>query len=118
VIRKLGKPLSARKGAGFPCDDGPLLTLRYSGLRIELIEDSGGRDYFVAAMEVNSLKWITSGIAVGASIKNVRKRFGQNNKTGRERGLENLTYYIKDGYANFYFRNNKLVKVNWELNIC
>ncbi|HLM02313.1 MAG TPA: hypothetical protein VK400_14775 [Pyrinomonadaceae bacterium] len=119
VLGKLGKPLSSRKSGSFPCDQGnPSLTLRYSGLVIELIQDNDNRYFFVASMKVTSPKWITSGIRTGESIKGVQKRFGQNNKPGKDAGLENLPYYIKDGYANFYFRNKKLVKIAWELNVC
>lgn len=95
-----------------------MLTLRYSGLVVKLIEGSGGRNFFVASMEVTSPKWITSGITVGASIKDVRERFGQNNELSKEKGLNTLPYFIKDGYANFYFRNKRLVKMAWELNVC
>jgi hypothetical protein len=118
VIRKLGKPLSRKESSGFPCDDGPMLTLHYLGLTIKLIEDNNGRNFFVASMEVTSPKWIISETAIGESIKDVQRKFGKNNKMRKEKGLENLPYFIKDGYANFYFRNKKLVKVAWELNAC
>jgi hypothetical protein len=118
VVTKLGKPLSSKKGGSFPCDQGkPMLILRYSGLVIKLIEDNNNQ-YFVASMEVTSPKWTASGITIGANIREVQKRFGQNNNLSKEKELENLPYFIEDGYARFYFRNKKLVKVAWELNVC
>jgi hypothetical protein len=118
VLKKLGKPLSSKKHGSFPCDNGnSMLTLRYSGLVIKLIQDNNNQ-YFVASMEVTSPKWAASGIKIGASIREVQKRFGQNNNLSKERGLENLQYFNGDGYADFYFRNNKLTKVVWELNAC
>lgn len=69
-------------------------------------------------MEVTAAKWQISGKArVGENVENVRTKFGVGNLS-KKNGLDNLSYYITDGYANFYFRNNKLVKVNWELNVC
>ncbi len=118
VLKKLGRPLSNKKGGSFPCDQGnPMLNLRYSGLVIKLIQDSNNQ-YFVASMEVSSPKWIASGITIGASIREVQERFGQNNNLSKKKGLENLPYFIEDSYANFYFRNKKLIKVAWELNAC
>ncbi len=119
VLKKLGKPLSIKKGNNFPCNnEEPMLTLRYSGLVIELIQGNNRRHYFVASMKVTSPKWITSGITIGANKKKVRKRFGRSNTLGKEEGLEYLSYYVGDGYGYFYFRNKKLVKIAWELNIC
>jgi hypothetical protein len=117
VLKKLGKPLSKKKGGSFPCDDDRMMTMRYAGLILKLIPDNNNR-YFVAAMEVTSRKWVTSGIMVGANIKDVQRRFGRNDKPRKEKVSENLPYFIKDGYANFYFRNKKLVRINWELNAC
>jgi hypothetical protein len=118
VLKKLGKPLLIKKGNNFPCNnEDPMLTLRYSGLVIELIQDNNRR-YFVAGMKVTSPKWVISGITLGANKEKVRKRFGQNIKLDKEKGLEYLSYYVGDGYGFFYFRNNKLIKITWELNIC
>jgi hypothetical protein len=119
VLKKLGKPLLIKKGNNFPCDnEESMLTLQYSGLAIELIQDGNRRYYFVAGMKVTSPKWVISGITIGANKEKVQKRFGRHNKLGKEEGLEYLNYYVGDGYGYFYFRNNKLIKIEWELNIC
>jgi hypothetical protein len=118
VIQKLGKPVSKKKGGIVPCgsNDETLLTLRYRGLALELTEGLSGK-FFVFTAKVTSPKWSVSGIRVGASVEDVKKKFGSGELT-KEKGLEYLSYYITDGYANFVFQNNKLVKVDWELNLC
>jgi hypothetical protein len=117
VVQKLGKPSSRKKGGIVPCYAGDvLLTLRYPGLVLELSDDLDGK-LTVFTATVTSPKWSVSGIHIGASVEDVRKKFG-NGKLTNEEGLEYLSYYITDGYANFVFRNNKLIEVNWELNLC
>lgn len=118
VVQKLGKPSSKKKGGTFPCDNnGEMLTLRYQGLVIKLIEANDGTGYFVGAINITSAKWSASGINIGATVKEVRDRFG-NSELTKKLGLKNLSYGMGEGFADFYFRNGKLVKINWEFNIC
>lgn len=117
VLQKLGKPLSKKKGGTFPCGD-EMLTLRYQGLIVKLIEANDGTGFIVGSVDVTSPKWSVSGINVGASIKDVQTKFGQLEEKTKKSGLENLSYGMAEGFANFYFRNNKLVKISWEFNIC
>jgi hypothetical protein len=117
VLEKLGKPLSKKKGGVFPCDNGEMLTLRYQGLIVRLIEANDGTGFIVGSIDVTSPKWSVSNINVGASMKDVQAKFGQSDKT-KKSGLENLSYGMAEGFANFYFRNNKLVKISWGFNIC
>jgi len=118
VIQKLGKPLSEKKGGEFPCDNSDMLTLRYKGLIVRLIEANDGTGFIVGSVSITSAKWSISGVNIGASIKDIQTRFGQSEVETKESGLENLSYGMAEGFANFYFRNNKLVKVSWEFNIC
>lgn len=118
VLRQLGKPLLSRKGGTNPCGNTKL-TLRYSGLTIILDDDGDGRNFTVVAIEMTSPKWeIAPGISVGVSFTDVQAKFAQTENPTKENGLENLSYFVTDGYANFYFRNRKLIKVVWELNLC
>ncbi len=118
VLRRLGKPLSGKKGGTNPCGNTKL-TLRYSGLVIKLDDDGSGRNFTVISIESTSPKWsVASGISIGANLKKVQTKFGKTEKPIKELGLEKLSYFIQDGYANFYFRSKKLVKVIWELNLC
>lgn len=118
VLQKLGKPLSKKKGGTFPCDNGEMLILRYQGLIVKLIEANDGTGFIVGSVDVTSPKWSISGINVGASIKDVQTKFGQLEEKTKKSGSENLSYGMAEGFANFYFRNNKLVKISWEFNIC
>jgi hypothetical protein len=118
VLRQLGKPLSSKKRGTNPCGNTKLV-LRYSGLTITFDDDGSGRNFIVVVIEVTSPKWeVAPGISVGASLADVQKKFSQTEAPTKEKGLENLSYFAGDGYANFYFRNKKLVKVAWELNLC
>ena len=118
VLRQLGKPLSSKKRGTNPCG-GTKLTLRYSGLTVNLDPDADEQNFIVVLIEVTSPKWeVASGISVGASLEDVRAKFAKSSELRKENGLDYVSYFVIDGYANFYFRNNKLVKINWELNLC
>jgi hypothetical protein len=119
VIRRLGKPLSSKKGGTNPCG-GTKLTLRYSGLTVTLDSvDTDGQNFIVVSLEVASPKWeVASGIRTGASLQDVRSKFGQSSELRKKKGMYYVSYFVTDGYANFYFRNKKLVKVEWDLNLC
>jgi hypothetical protein len=118
VLRQLGKPLQSKKGGSFPCGD-KLLTLRYSGLVIKLDGNGTKQDFSVVSVETTSSKWsVAKGIAIGAKLNDVRAKFGQPDNKTKKASSDNLFYFITDGGANFYFKNNKLVKVIWEENLC
>lgn len=122
VLKKLGKPSSKKKGKDFPCDDGEILILKYKGLVLELLKNYEDNTFFVASTTVISDKWSVSdanvgSINVGASIKEVKEKFGDK-EFYNEEGFDILGYYNIDGYANFYFKDGKVVKIRWELNVC
>ena len=117
VLSQLGKPLSSKKRGTNPCG-GAKLTLRYSDLTVNLDPDADEQNFIVVLIEVTSPKWEVSGISIGASLEEARAKFGKSSELRKENGLNYVSYFVTDGYANFYFRNNKLVKVNWELNLC
>src|SRR5207237_10363476 len=69
ALKQLGKPLSKKKGGSYPCDGGPMITLRYAGLIVKLLESNNNkRNFFVGSVELNSRKWTSSGIKIGANI--------------------------------------------------
>lgn len=117
VLKTLGKPLSSIKRGEFPCDNGPMLTLRYSGLTLKMLESNDGKDFIVGNVIVTSNKWSVSGIKIGASVNDVKNKFG-NKDLRKEEGFDALSYLINDGYAAFFFKKNKLIKIAWELNVC
>ncbi|HYX71645.1 MAG TPA: hypothetical protein VE732_02665 [Nitrososphaera sp.] len=125
VLRKLGKPLR-RKVTKTPA---PLscsglaethLTLFYSGLQISLLGDGRGRHLKVYSIEATSPKRTVSGLRLGASMEEVNNTFGEPNSKAEESG-GTVFYYVTKGNlggANFYFRNNKLVKVAMTETLC
>ncbi len=117
VLRQIGKPLKSKKGGEFPCGN-TLLTLRYSGLVLELEEDDRLKNFNVVSMEVTSPKWSVSGIGIGASIEEIQAKFGEPSNRGKESGKDELYYGNGDGWATFQFRDNKLVRMRWEYNWC
>ena len=121
VLRKLGKPSSSKRGGIVPCSEGSkLLTLRYPGLEIELSRDEDEQNFSVFSMRVSSPKWAVSGINVGANINDVQTKFGQPYHKTTEDKLLGLHFNNKGGVggASFYFRDNKLKEIYWEINFC
>ena len=117
VLRRLGKPMSNKKGGTNSCG-GEMQVLRYSGLTITLDENEDKQNA-VIFIEVASPKWkINSGGSVGASLKSVLAKFGQPDTTKIKSGLNALVYLDGDGSVTFYFRNKKLVKAVREENLC
>ncbi len=116
AIQKLGKPSSRKKFEGDECQ-GSLLRLLYSGLILELEDGKSNEKIVVATATVTSPKWSFSGIYIGASVSEVKKKFGDS-KSERKKGLDYLSYIIGDGYADFVFQKGKLVKIHWEFNFC
>jgi hypothetical protein len=117
VLSQLGKPLKSKNSGTYPCGNTEK-TLRYSGLRIKLEKDNKGNDYRVVSIEVASSAWSVSGIRIGENIENVKAKLKYRYDTTKESEIEGLHYGNGDGVASFYFRDNKLVKINWEYNWC
>jgi hypothetical protein len=125
ILGRLGKPLrrkTTRTPATLSCSGSAEtdLTLFYSGLKISLLGDGKRRNLKVYSIEIASPKWTASGINVGASLDEVRNKFGEPNSREEESG-ETVFYYVtKDnlGIVNFHFRNNKLVKVVMTETLC
>ena len=125
VIRKLGKPTRRKTEkikASSACSNSAEthLTLFYSGLKITLLGDGRGRNLDVYSIEVTLPKWKASGISIGANINDVETKFGEPNSKADISGETVLYYVTKEnlGGVNFYFRNNKLVRVRVNETLC
>jgi hypothetical protein len=125
VVKKLGKPLRSEKerfAADSACsgEAETHLTLFYSGLKITLLGDGRGRNPDVYSIEVTSKRWLASGVSVGANVKDVVAKFGEPNSKADISGETVLYYVTKEnlGRVNFYFRNNKLVRVAMTETLC
>jgi hypothetical protein len=118
VTRQFGEPLSERDGGKDSCN-GEKLILRYPGVIFTLDGETALRYYIVISIEVTSPKYpFAPPVAVGASLAKVQSKFGRNGKLTKEAGGQKLSYLIKDGFADFYFRKNKLVRAVWRMNPC
>jgi len=125
VIRNLGKPLqrkATRTAESLSCAGAAEtdVTLLYSGLQISLFGDGRGRNLTVYTIEVSSLKWMASGVRIGASMKEVESKFGEPISKAGQSG-ETIFHYVTKGnlgMVNFYFRNDKLVKVVMTETLC
>ncbi|MDQ3800059.1 MAG: hypothetical protein M3384_11440 [Acidobacteriota bacterium] len=118
VTRRFGKPMSSSEGGENPCG-GKKLVLRYPGLVFTLDGETSLRYFTVVAIEVTSPKYpVASTIGVGASLAKVRSKLGRKNELTKEAGGQKLSYPVRDGFADFHFRKNKLVKTVWEMNLC
>lgn len=117
AIRKLGKPLQS-KTTKFKASDAcsakveTHLTINYSGLEITFLGSGRGHNLSAYRIEINSPKWIVSGIKIGAEPKDVQTRFGEPNSKAENIGETVFYYVMKDnlGVVNFYFQSNKLKK--------
>jgi hypothetical protein len=104
IVRKLGRPISDRQGGKVPCG-GAMRTLRYNGLVLRL--ETGDTDPLgLYKVEVTSAKWMVSRLRIGATRREVLSKLGPG------------PYFIDDGYLNFYYRKNKVIKIEWEFNFC
>lgn len=118
ITRRFGEPLSSRDAGKDSCG-GEMLVVSYPGLVFTLDGENSLRYYVTISIEVTSPKYpVVPGIGVGASLAKVQAKFGRNGKLTREAGGQKLSYFIKDGFADFYFRKNKLVRAVLRMNPC
>lgn len=120
VIKNLGKPLKSRKvRITETCGGEPYteITLTYPGLTVQLWGKNNLRTQTVYKVRMSSAsKLAVSGIKMGAAQKEIIARFGKPNDSSKTR----LGYVNKDndGFAEFKFKDGKLISVEWEPSIC
>ena len=118
VTRRFGKPLSERDGGKDSCN-GEKLLLSYPGVIFTLDGETSLRYYVTISIDGTSPKYpVAPGIAVGANLAKVQSKFGRGGKLTKEAGRQKLSYPVKDGFADFYFRKNKLVRAVLRMNPC
>ena len=118
VIEALGKPNSI-KNTIFNClGDVPAKTLVYNGLKLTLVYEPVG-NFDAYEVELTSNKWqLDSGIKIGDNIESVKQKIGKDFSERAEKGVIELRFINNEGWAAFYFRNNRLEKVHWLYNYC
>ena len=126
VLRQLGRPVSSKRekmdGDFGVCGPAYIsLKLRYHGVEIELSGDLKGRNFYVIAMEVTSPKFlIAPGVKIGMTEEETRAKLGAPFQERTDSGVRILNYVTKgnDGAAGLYFRDGRLVKVQWDYLMC
>ncbi len=122
VIKKIGKPLRVDEYGLDECAGGFRKTYYYEGFEIEFLSDEKRRNYAVASMTLTSPKWIIApGVRIGTDKKDVRAKYGKESSVFiNESDEEGFSYTTKDNFdaVYFFFRNNKLVRVEMYQNLC
>jgi hypothetical protein len=122
VIKKIGKPLRVNENGFGECAGGFLKTLYYEGFEIEFLSEDKRRNYTVTSMTLTSPKWsIAPEVRIGTDKKDVRAKYGQPNGVSvRKSGVELFSYTTKANFDGvyFYFRNNKLIRVEMFRTFC
>ena len=125
MLRQLGRPISSRREKIDDETCGPkhtLLTVKYKGVVIELVGDPRGRDFKVVSFEITSPQLLmTPGIKLGMSELDARSKIGGEPwQVQNDSGFQILNYVTKgnDGGVSLYFRNDRLVKIQWAYTAC
>lgn len=128
VVKKLGKPQRESKLCELDeCTQGRGKTLYYDGFEIDLMGDENGKKQTVLDMRITSAKWATDkGVKIGDSYKTVMAKYGKTEYEDVSEG-ENLTgekslwYGMKTngpGGIAFYFKNDRLVRIELKATTC
>lgn len=128
-IKKFGKPKSETE-LGETCG-GFSKTLSYDGLDVEMIGDENGKKQIVLNITITSAKWITDkGVKIGDNYKTVLAKYGKTkyedafDESQGEKvftGEKSLMYVMKTngpGRVNFYFKNDRLIRIELIPTIC
>lgn len=132
VIKKLGKPQREVLDEEIDqCTQGIGKTLFYDGFKIEMNGDEKGKKQTVLHMEITSPKWTTDkGIKIGATPQQVMTKYGKvKYEDAFERPTEEkvftgekwLVYEMKrngPGGTTFYFKNDRLVRIELQATTC
>lgn len=132
VIKKLGKPKSESELDELDeCTQGRGKTLSYDGFEIDLMGDENGKKQTVLDMRITSSKWLTDkGVKIGDNYKTVMAKYGKTEyEDAFERPTEEkvfmgekwLTYDMKTngpGAVTFYFKNDRLVRIELKATTC
>ncbi len=130
IVQKLGKPKSEDDTGLNECTQGTGKSLSYEGLEITVEKGENDRTYKLLDMKITSSKWLTDkGIKIGATPQQVIAKYGKTEyEDAFERPTEEkvftgekwLVYEMKNGPGDvtFYFKNDRLVRIELEPTIC
>ena len=126
VLSSLGKPMrqTTKVHRTFEGDclgaDSTILILDYPGLKVVLLGDGSGKNRRVVEMRMTSGTRSASGIQLGATTEQVRKRFGEPNSIEQDDGTTEFFYVTRGnlGGVKFVFRNGRLTIVGMSETLC
>ena len=125
VVAKFGKPTKRsyeKESAETSClgADATVLALQYPGLDMVLLGDGSGRNLKVVEMRMTSGKRSASGTMLGASMKQITRRFGRPVSIQRE-GVRSMLFYVTPGnfgFVKFEFTNGRLTSIGMSETLC
>lgn len=120
VIKKLGKPSEDTTIEDNPCIGGKARHLKYPGLEVELHEDMDNGKFFAARVVIDSAQWNVSGVKVGSTLAEVKRKFGRGSTEKGENPGETIQAYTDrdEGQLVFELRNGKIVKIYFQFFSC
>ncbi|MGD9590405.1 MAG: hypothetical protein AB7Q37_15570 [Pyrinomonadaceae bacterium] len=117
LIGKFGKPEATKKGGTNPCG-GEKTVISYKGIVFHLDKIESDRA-IVVLIEITSPEWVIApGVSTGLDLSAVRAKMERLGRLEIENGSKKLIYGDGDGWLEFYFDNEKLVKIRRDLNQC
>lgn len=130
IVKQLGKPNSEEETGENPCTDAVEKRLFYDGLEMTVEKGENDSNYALLDMKITSANWVTNkGIKIGSTPQQVMAKYGKTKyenafvRPGEEKqftGEKWLMYEIKNGVGSvtFYFKKNRLVRIELEPTIC
>ena len=117
VLERFGKPVSIKTKGENPCG-GRKTQVRFEGIEFSF-DPHEEKKNIVVLIEITSPKWeLSPGVRVGNSMDEVRDKMNGTGKHSKDAGFDVLGYGDGDGYLTFYFRDNKLIRITRDLNLC
>lgn len=125
VYKKLGKPIKiiTKENKDVGCASPSVEKhFKYKGLIVVLFKEFEEQEFYVISIEVTSANWkISRGVKLGMDLNAIKERLATpfNNESDKN-GEHQLGYVNNDDatYTNFYFKENKLVRVYCAALLC
>ena len=126
VKRALGKPVKEGKATDEQCAGGREKELAYSGAKFHFMDavDPRKKTFLLVGFEITSSDYTISGIKVGDTEHNVRRRLGTkftkspDDETGADQWQYEFTDPNSPGVTNVYISRGKVVKIESAYSVC
>jgi hypothetical protein len=126
VLARIGNPTRrrSRKHLTFAGDclgmDATFVFIEYPGLKLVLLGDRSGNNLRVVEMQMTSGRRLASGIALGATEAQVRRKFGEPISVDRASGQTEFFYVTRSnqGGVKFVFTQGRLTMIGMSETLC